>query len=163
MRRLVGIALAASLLAAAPSSAHYAGETFQAGSLVVSHVWAHENPPSSHANAVYLTVVNDGLEADRLMGVEGDFFHSAEFQAPVVDEDGVLRTKSLSAIEIGPGQSLTFQPGGVQILLVGLQTSFFEGDHFHLSLLFERAGRLEVEVEVEGLQHDHRPSDMPGS
>ena len=108
MRRLVGIALAASLLAAAPSSAHHAGETFQAGSLVVSHVWAHENPPSSHANAVYLTVVNDGLEADRLMGVEGDFFHSAEFQAPVVDEDAQDRFGNRDRL----GQSLPFQPGG---------------------------------------------------
>ena len=155
MRRVLGAAVIAGVLVTTPLLAHHAGETFQAGALVVSHVWTHENAPAAHANAVYLTVANDGTEPDRLIAVEGDFFESAELQAPVLGEDGTLRTTSLSSIEIAAGQSLTFQPGGVQIVLVGLQDSFFEGDHFHLSLVFEKAGTLEVEVEVEGHGHDH--------
>ena len=155
MRRLLGAAVVAGLLAGSPGLAHHAGEAFHAGSLVVSHVWTHENAPAAHANAVYLTVANDGAEADRLIAVEGDFFEAAEMQAPVVSEDGTLKTTSLSSIEIAPSQSLTFQPGGVQIVLLGLEDTFFAGDHFHLVLVFEKAGRLEVEVEVEGHGHDH--------
>lgn len=160
MRRLFGAAVIAGALATSPLLAHHAGEAFQAGAVVVSHIWTHVNTPAAHANAVYLTVANNGTEADRLIAVEGDFFESAELQAPVVGEDGALRTTSLSSVEIAPGQSLTFQPGGVQIILVGLQESFFEGDHFHLSLVFEQAGSLEVEVEVEGHGHseDHEAS-----
>lgn len=155
MRRLLGVAVVAGLLAGSPGLAHHAGEAFEAGFLVVSHVWTHENAPAAHANAVYLTVSNEGAEADHLIAVEGDFFEAAELQAPVVSDDGALKTTSLSSIKIAPGQSLTLQPGGVQIVLLGLQNTFFAGDHFHLALVFEKAGRVEVEVEVEGFGHDH--------
>jgi len=163
MRRFLGAVVVAGLLSVAPAFAHHGGESFHRGSLVVNHLWAHENVRVAHANAVYLTITNEGTEPDRLIAIEGDFFTSAELQAPVLDEDGALKTASLTAIEIAPGQSLTFQPGGVQILLVGLQQTFLKGDHFHLVLVFEKAGRLEVEVEVEGRDHDHHHSDALGS
>lgn len=155
MRRFFGALALVGLLAGSPALAHHDGDTFFAGDMIVGHAWAHENAAMAHANAVYLTLTNDGDEADRLIGIEGDFFASAEIQAPVLGEDGVLRTVTVPAVEIAPGQSLTFQPGGIQIVLVGLQQTFFDGDHFHLTLVFDKGGRIEIEVDVEDLDHTH--------
>ncbi|MDF2096267.1 copper chaperone PCu(A)C [Aquibaculum arenosum] len=154
MRRLISGLLLAAFLAAPAALAHHAGESYAARDVVVSHAWTHENAPSAHANAVFLTIVNDGDQPDRLTGVTGDFFSHAEIQAPVLDDAGVLRTQTIASLEIAPGQSLTLQPGGVQIQLIGLQSSHFPGDHFDLTLQFEKAGALTVEVEVEPLRRD---------
>ncbi|WP_366556275.1 copper chaperone PCu(A)C [Aquibaculum sediminis] len=161
MRRLISGVLLAAFLAAPAALAHHAGESYAARDVVVSHAWTHENAPSAHANAVFLTIVNDGDEPDRLTGVTGDFFSHAEIQVPVLDDAGVLHTRTVTSLEIAPGQSLTLQPGGVQIQLIGLQSTHFPGDHFDLTLRFENAGAITVEVEVEPLRRDDQ--DDPDS
>lgn len=163
MHRFLGITALLVLLMGTPAIAHHDGETFAARDLVVSHAWAHENARMAHANAVYLTVTNEGAEADRLIAVEGKFFTRAEIQAPLLGEDGVLRTQRVPAVELAPGQSLTFQPGGIQIVLIDLQHTYFAGDHFDLSLVFEKAGTVPVEVEVEDLEHKEGDGDEPGA
>jgi periplasmic copper chaperone A len=59
------------------------------------------------------------------------------------------------AIEIAPGQTVTFQPGGIRIVLPNVQRHYSEGDHFHMMLEFETAGEIEIEVDVEAQDHDH--------
>jgi periplasmic copper chaperone A len=60
----------------------------------------------------------------------------------------------VQAVEIAPGQTLTFQPGGVHLVLQSVQRAFEHGQHFDLALTFEKAGTVEVEVEIEELEHE---------
>jgi copper(I)-binding protein len=151
--RLLGLTLAAGL--ASSAVAHHAGEVVKAGDLLVSHAWTYEVAAMAHAADVYLTIENQGDAPDRLIAASVDFAKEVEIQAPVV-EDGVLKTATVQAVEIAPGQTLTFQPGGVHLVLQSVQRMFEHGQHFDLALTFERAGTVEVEVEVE------EPGDEPG-
>jgi periplasmic copper chaperone A len=158
--RLFGLLLAAGLTSSA--LAHHAGERTTAGDLSVSHAWTVEVAALAHAVDVYLTIENQGETPDRLIAAAVDFADEVEIQAPVL-EDGVLKTATVRAVEIAPGQTLTFQPGGVHLVLQSVQRSFAHGQHFDLTLTFERAGAIEVEVEIEEPDHEDEEGHKPAA
>jgi periplasmic copper chaperone A len=144
--QLLGLTLAAGL--ATSALAHHAGEIVAAGDLRISHAWTYEVAKMAHAVDVYLTIDNKGGSADRLIAASVDFSDEVQIQAPVL-ENGVLKTTTVQAVEIAPGQTLTFQPGGVHLVLQSVQRTFEHGQHFDLALTFEKAGSVQVEVEIE--------------
>jgi copper(I)-binding protein len=158
--RLLGLTLAAGL--ATSAAAHHAGEVVPAGDLHVGHAWTYEVAAMAHAVDVYLTIDNEGEEPDRLIAASVDFAGKVEIQAPVV-EDGVLKTATVQAVEIAPGQTLTFQPGGVHLVLQSVQRTFEHGQHFDLALTFERAGTVEVEVQIEEPEHEDEEGHKPAA
>ena len=46
------------------------------------------------------------------------------------------------------GGQVTFEPGGLHIMLIGLQRELEAGDRFKITLQFEESGTLTVEVSV---------------
>lgn len=144
----LGLALGTAALA------HHAGEKRASGAIEVSHAWTQENAAMAHATEVYLTIANTGEEADRLLGGSAGFAGRVEIQAQVMGADGVLKTRSIEALEIAPGQTVTFQPGGTRLVLMNVQRQFRAGQHFDMDLTFEKAGPVEIEVEVEKIDHE---------
>jgi copper(I)-binding protein len=59
--------------------------------------------------------------------------------------------RPVEAIEVTPGAPIVLQPGGLHVMLIGLKAPLKEGERFPLTLTFERAGTIEVEVVVEKL------------
>ena len=143
--------LAAAALIAAPFAvaAHHDGDRVVADTVAVSHAWTEETGAMAHGVAVYLTVENLGEEAVRLIGATTGFTAPGVFQAPVLGADGTLAIRDVPAVEIAPGQTVAFQPGGLRISLQDAQRAHDAGDHFPMTLEFEALGALEVEVAVE--------------
>lgn len=159
MRRLA-IAAALALGVVGPVLAHHAGETVEAGDIVVSHAWMVANADMAHASAVYLTLDNRGSAPDRLISAKVDFAAQATFQAQALQTDGTLAVTDIAAVQVQPNQVLTLQPGAVWIELVGLERVFAPGEHFELELVFEKGGEADVIVEVEPAP---RGGDKPAS
>jgi copper(I)-binding protein len=163
MRVLKSAALAA-LLFAVPALAHHDGEIFSAGALQVSHLWTEEVGPTAHAVPVYLTIRNTGTEADRLVGVKTTFSDAGKFEAPVLGADGALSVREIPAVEIAAGQTLTFQRGGITLVLDNVQRPLSAGQHVDMVLEFAKAGTVAVEVEIEephGHEGDHAEEAKP--
>ena len=159
-------ALAAALVlltgyAAPQVAAHHEGEVASAGGLKVSHAWTYENAAMAHGMEVYLTVSNTGESPDRLVGAAVDFAERVQIQAQVLGRVGVLQTRPIDAVEIAPGPTLSFQPGGARLILMSVQRQFDHGQHFDLQLNFANAGPVEVEVEVEDVEE--AVGKQPGS
>ncbi|MFP4537148.1 MAG: copper chaperone PCu(A)C [Dichotomicrobium sp.] len=156
------LALATSL----PATAHHDGEQYRKSKVSVSHAWTGETGAMAHAIEVYLTIQNDGSEPITLTKAEIDFAQPGVFQAQVVSEDGTLRSREVSTVEIAAGQSVTMQPGGLRIVFNDVQKALHAGDHFHAHLEFAEIGELEVEVKVEdtgdGEEHDHEETEEVG-
>jgi len=151
---LVGAAM--TVMAAGAAIAHHAGDTYPVGDLVVSHAWTYETAAAGHATKVYLTIMNNGAEADRLLDARVDFAPRTVIQAQVIGADGTLAVQDVAAVGIEPGQSLTLQPGAMWLELEGVQRRFAHGQHFHMDLTFEQAGSVEIDVWVEeALEPDH--------
>ena len=139
--RLVVPALAGVILA----SAVHAHE-FNAGSITVDHPWAR--PAAAGNSAAYFTLANAGA-ADRLVGVATDVADAVGMHSTTIDADGVGRMVPVQAVDISAGAEARFAPGGLHVMLIGLKRPLVQGEEFPLSLTFELAGTVTVEVAVE--------------
>jgi copper(I)-binding protein len=163
MTKILTALVAAFLLAmpagiVTPAKAHHDGDTFQAGDIIVSHLWTNATSSTSDAIEVYMTILNTGTEADELIGATTRFTGPGKMQATAF-QDGTLRVVEAPTLELAPGQAVSFQPGGITLVLPGVQRQLREGDHFHMTLEFANAGTVTVDVDVEAPvssdDHDH--------
>ena len=91
--------------------------------------------PKGAATAVgYLTIKSNGTEAERLVGGSVDFASSFQLHSMTM-EDGVSKMRELKSVEIGPGQTLEFEPGGSHNMFVGLNRPLSKGDHIKGTLV----------------------------
>ncbi len=145
MRHLTIFAVFVLWALAAPA---LAGDS-RLGDLVVSEPWARATIGQVKAGAAYLTLTNNGAATDRLVAVETPAAKRSELHGHSMD-GGVMRMRPVEAIELAPGAPVVLRPGGLHVMLMGLKAPLKEGGRFSLTLVFEEAGRLEVEVRVEG-------------
>lgn len=135
----------AFLLAAAAAFAH----DYTLGSLRIDHPWARASAGPARNGAAFFTVENSG-EVDRLVAVSSDISQRVELHTHRM-EGNVMQMRPVEAIEVPAHGTATLQPGGFHVMLIGLAQPLKEGDRFPLTLTFERAGTVTVEVKVEGV------------
>lgn len=121
--------------------------TGRQGDLEVTGAWARSTPPAARTGAVYVTLINRGQAADRLVKASSTAAARAELHAHL-HEGGVMRMKALDAIELPPGERLSLRPGGLHVMLVDLKAPLREGSQLTLTLGFAKAGEMTVEVPV---------------
>ena len=135
---------AALLLSPLLATAH----EYDAGNLHIDHPWSREMPPVAPTAAVYFTVHNKGDSADRLLSVETPAAGKAEIHEHR-HQDGMMKMQQVASVEI-PGQAaVAFAPMGYHMMLFNLPRQFKDGERFPLTLNFEQAGAVQVEVAVQ--------------
>lgn len=140
---LAFITLAVSTMAAQATE-------FRVKDLTVSGVWARASAGPARAGAAYLTVANHGKAMDRLVAVATPAAKHASLHTSLM-EQGVMKMRPLKAVEVHPGEPAVLRPGGTHIMLMGLKAPLKEGEHFPLTLTFEKAGTVEVTVMIRGV------------
>lgn len=134
-------------LLALVASAGLAAAQDKTGTIRIENPWARAMIGPARIGAVYLVVRNEGRTADRLISVESPV-SAAELHAHRTDAKGVMRMRPLSAVEIPAGGTVEFAPGGLHVMLPGIKAPLEEGQHFPLTLRFEKAGAVTVDVSV---------------
>ena len=134
-----------------------------ASGITLQHVWARASAGAGTTGAAYLTVTDNG-QPDKLVGVSTPAAEMAQLHE-TIDDQGVMKMRSVAGIDLTPGKPVTFQPGGYHVMLMGLHNPLKSGDTFPLTLTFEHAPPITVTVKVEpsgapGMAHDH--ASMPG-
>jgi hypothetical protein len=80
-------------------------------------------------------------------------------------ENGVMKMRPVGPLVIAPGQSATLKPGANHVMFIGLKHPLKEGETFPLTLSFEKAGDVQVMVQVERAgamgEHAAAPGAMP--
>ncbi len=133
---------------------------YKVGDLTISDPWSRALPPNAPAGAAYFTVTNQGQAQDRLVGAASDIAGKAELHTHVKSGE-MMRMQKADAVDIPAGGEVTFAPGGNHVMLIGLKRPLKDGEQFPLTLEFEKAGKVRVEVPVRadaqgGMQHhDH--------
>jgi len=59
-----------------------------------------------------------------------------------------MRMRQMPSVEIGPGQTVAFKPGGLHLMLINLKQPLRQGDRFPLIVKLDKAGDIHVEVTV---------------
>lgn len=139
-------ALVTALTFSMPSFAH--GEESHGG-LLVEKVWARKTSRTVSA-AVYLTIRNEGHNIETLLGAHTDIADTTMIHRSY-EEDGVMKMGHVMSLPMKPGETLEFKPGGYHVMLMGLTGPLKKGDVFPLVLSFEKAGDVQVIVEITGM------------
>ncbi len=141
---LSALALLMSLSAtAAPGFAH----EMKSGGLRIIHPYTFGpiNPSAPNAE-VFMTIRNDG-RPDRLIGVSMPIAETVRLQRQVPGTAKAVRP--VSSFEIPSRRTVTLGPRGVHILLVNLKAPLVSYAYYPMTMIFERAGKVDVQIMVE--------------
>ena len=143
------IALAAAL--AALLSAPVRAEDVKAGDLVITQAWSRQTPSGAKVAGGYLTIENKGTSADRLVSGSGDVAGRVEIHEMAMD-GGVMTMRPVDkGLVIDPGKTVKLAPGGHHLMLMDLKNPLKQGDKVPLTLQFEKAGKVNVSLDVQGV------------
>ena len=138
-----GVRVVAAAASAAPAQ--------KAGALTLEQPWSRATPGGAKVGGGYLRITNPGTAPDRLIG--GSFPLAARVEVHEMRLEGdVMRMKPVEGgLEIKPGATVELKPGGFHLMFVDLKEPLKEGQTFKGTLLFEKAGAIEVEYAVRGI------------
>ena len=131
------------LLGASP----VASADFTARGLKIGHPWTRPAAIGG-TGAGYLSIANTGKAADALIGVETTAAKSAGVHRSAMAGE-VMTMRPVTALAIAPGQTVTLQPGGDHIMMVGLTRALSQGEKIPVTLVFQKAGRIQIALLVE--------------
>ena len=137
--------LAALLLPATLTHA----QDYQVGDVQVSAPWSMELPANAPTVAVYFVIHNTGKTPDRLLSMQTPVADNAQLHEHQ-HVNGMMKMQQVQSVDIAPGQDAVFAPMGYHVMLLGVKdrAKLVEGQQFPLTLHFEKAGDLTVQVEV---------------
>jgi len=155
------IAFAAALVLAQPLFADAMNPNHvhvEVGDLKIHHVWARATAPGAKAGAAYLVVDNNGKTSDTLKSASAPIAPNTMIHESKMT-GGVMTMSHVMALSIPAGASVEMKPGGLHVMLMGLESPLKAGTSFRLTLSFEHAGDVTVDVPVlapgKSLKHTH--------
>lgn len=117
--------------------------------LIVTQPWSRATPPGAPIGVAYLEIANKG-PADTLVRLESPVARDVQVHASY-SEGGMMRMRPVATLEIPAQGHVQFKPGGLHLMLIGLKQPLKEGERIGLTLVFQNAGPVHVEVIVQGL------------
>ena len=102
------------------------------------------------SGAVCLTITNPDATDDRLLSATTDAAGMAMLHTSVMDANGVMSMPEMpGGVVIPAGGSHALARGGDHLMLMGLTRPLAEGDTLRLTLMFERAGAVNLDVVID--------------
>jgi periplasmic copper chaperone A len=143
-----GLAMALAL-AAMPLAANGArAADYDAGSIHITQPWARATPKGASSGAGYLTVTNNGTAPDRLTCASSDAAAHCQIHTMSM-ENGVMKMRPVEGgLEIKPGETVTLKPGSDHMMFVDLKHPLETGNAVAVTLQFDKAGTVKVELPV---------------
>ena len=124
------------------------------GDIEVREAWSRATPPGAQVGVGYMEIRNKGTQPDRLVAASTPVAKRVEMH--ITQRDGeVMRMRQVQGFDIPAGERITLRPGGSHLMLVDIVQPLKKGERFTMRLRFERAGEIEVELEVQeqGARH----------
>lgn len=148
----VAIALGACLLVGAAGcgsgdggSASAQGES--AGTVHVDRATI-DWPANPSVAAVRMVVRNDTASDDTLVAVSSPAAEHATIHRTDTDEQGRSTMTAAPELPVPARSEVTFDPGGLHVMLTGITEDLEVGDDVDLTLTFDRAGTVEASAVV---------------
>ena len=142
-------------------SAPAAAEMAEVGDISIRDAWVRASIGSAPNSAAYMVIETSGDQPDQLVGASSPAADQVQMHAHVMDGD-IARMRPVEAIEVAPGEPTLLQPGGLHLMLVGLQQRLTAGESMPVTLRFADAGEVTLEIPIlpvtaQGPMH-HGPS-----
>ena len=135
------------LLLAAPALVALPALAQQQGDIAVTGPWTRAAGQNG-TGAGFMAIANRGTAPDRLVGASSPLARVTEIHTHLREGD-ILRMRPVAAVDLPPGGTVTLQPGGFHLMLIGLKEPLVQGQAVPLTLRFERAGEVQVMLAVQ--------------
>jgi copper(I)-binding protein len=121
---------------------------YKAGALTIEAPWARATPGGAKVAGGFMRVTNSGKEPDRLVGGTVPFAGRFEIHEMAM-EGGIMKMRHLAkGLEIKPGETVELKPGGLHVMFMDLKHGLKDGQTVKGTLVFEKAGKVDVEYKV---------------
>lgn len=117
----------------------------KAGDIAIEQPFARATP--AKVGGVFMTLKNAGGTADKLVKAASPVAESVELHTHVKDGDA-MRMRPVEDIPVPAKGQTGLVPGGYHVMLIGLKQPLKEGTQFPLTLTFEKAGTVTIQVPV---------------
>lgn len=145
MTRILATALALAL-SASVAFAH----DFTVGTLEVQHPASKATLPGQPVGGGFMTIINKGTEADRLVSITApDVSDDVQIHEMTVENDVMKMRQLADGIEIPAGATVDLKSGGLHVMFMRIKYPLKEGETFKATLNFEKAGKLDVDFNIE--------------
>ncbi|MBK8124626.1 MAG: copper chaperone PCu(A)C [Dokdonella sp.] len=124
-----------------------------AAQLSMVNAWIPQAPPGAGAMAGYLTISNGGDAAVDILAAQSDRFRMVSIHETVI-ENGVARMRELTRLELAPGKTVQFKPGGLHLMLMQPRSEVMPGEHIEITFLLSDGQRLPAIFEVQAADAD---------
>jgi len=148
--RLGPLVLALVLLQAAVASGYAAAPHSQAETLRVLDARIPLPPPGAAVAAAYFTLRNTGDSPIVLTGIDCDIASGAMLHQSMQRHHEMLM-RPVRKLELAPGQQASLAPGGMHVMLHGLQRPLRIGEQVGLTLHFADGSVRRIVADVRPL------------
>jgi len=140
--------LRSTILAAA--AAAIALPAFAADTISISDPYARVSTMMSKSGAAFMVIENHAETDDRLVAAASDIAARVELTTHKEDANGVMKMMEVEeGFAIPAGGSHALARGGDHVMFMGLNRSLEHGDVVEVTLTFEQAGDITLEIPVD--------------
>jgi copper(I)-binding protein len=122
-------------------------QTTAAQAIQVGKSFVRAVPPGQKVSAAFMAIENTSTQTHRLISAESKAAQVVELHTHT-HVDGMMKMRKIDAIELPAGQTTLLQPGGLHVMLIGLNTDLTVGQVVSVTLNFEDASRKTLEIPV---------------
>ena len=145
----IGFVLAALITGLSATASR--AEDVKAGDLVITQAWARATPGGAKVGGGFLTIENKGTVPDKLVGASADGAGKIEVHE-MTTNNGVMKMRPVEGgLTIDPGKTIKLAPGGLHLMMMDLKSPLKQGDRMPVTLQFEKAGKVAVTLDVQGV------------
>ncbi len=126
------------------------GAAAWADGIVVEDAYARASTPTAKSGAAFMVLMNTSDQDDRLVAAKSDVAARVELHTHREIADGVMKMMEVEeGFAIPAGGTHMLARGGDHVMFMGLNEPFADGDTVAVTLVFEHAGEVAVEIPVD--------------
>lgn len=152
MQRTLTIPFILLSLATSPllcqAQAQAQAQTQSIAQIHITDATARATAPKQAHGVVFLELENQGKSADKLQSLSSSVAQEVQIHNMLMDGD-MMKMRQLTELSLPAGEKLTMKPSnGPHLMLIGLKQPLQAGQTIPMTLVFEKAGKLDIQVKV---------------
>jgi copper(I)-binding protein len=131
------------------------------GKIMIQDAYARASGMNAKAGAAFFEIVNHSGQDDRLIAARSEVAKRVEIHTHKEDENGVMKMLEVTeGLPVANGGVHVLKRGADHVMFMGLNQSFEDGEVVSVTLVFENAGEMSVEIPVDLSRKPKEPGAM---
>ena len=121
-----------------------------AENILVNDAYVRASSKMAKSAAAFMDIKNTSSQDDRLLDVKSKVAKRVELHTHIKSDDGVMKMRRVDdGFLISGNDTLRLERGGNHIMFMGLSQPFVNGESISITLFFESAGPLDLEIPIK--------------